>query len=326
MPFTGIVPARNARVKTFFMSKIRNGYALVTGATSGIGYELAKLFAKDGYNLVIVARSEERLRDVADKLSSKYGVKVYPITKDLFDPLAAKEIYDEVISKGIFVCALVNNAGQGECGLFTQTELERELNIVQLNVNSLITLTKLFIREMVARNEGMILNVASLVSDYPSPLLAVYAGTKAFVLSFTEALANELKDSKIKVTALQPGVTDTDFFFKAGEVHTVAYQKTKLSNPEDVAKDGFKALKKGKTKVVSGGKNKMQSFMSKLLPDKALASTMRAQNSPADDTKKRESSHEPSRREREMIQASDNTYKGRDLASNYVSRTVAGKP
>lgn len=302
------------------------GYALITGATSGIGYELCKLFAKDGYQIVMVARSTERLQEVADEISSKYGVKVYPLTKDLFNPAAPKEIYDELLQKGITVTALVNNAGQGEYGFFAKTELERELDIIQLNISSVVALTKYFLNDMLGRNEGRILNVASLVSDYPSPLLAVYAGTKAFILSFTEALVNELKDTDITVTALQPGVTDTDFYYKAGEEKTLAYQETKLSDPEEVAKDGFNALKKGKMKVVSGKKNKMQSFLSKLLPEKKLAETMRLQNSPADELKKRESSHEPSRKEREMIETAETTYKGRDLASNNINRNISGKP
>jgi uncharacterized protein len=301
-------------------------YALVTGATSGIGYELAKLFAKDGYNVVLIARSEERLQQVADEIAEQYGVEVYPLAKDLFRPAAALEIYEDLKIKGIDIHVLVNNAGQGEYGFFANTDLERELDIIQLNISSLISLTKLFLKDMIARNEGKILNVASLISDYPGPLLAVYGGTKAFVLSFTEALANELKETEIMITALQPGVTDTDFFFKAGEENTVAYQETELSDPADVAKDGFNALMKGKGKVVSGAKNKMQSFMSKLMPDKQLAASMRKQNEPADETPKKQSLHEASRKEREMIQSAERTYRGRDLASTREVRHVPGKP
>ncbi len=173
---------------------------------------------------------------------------------------------------------------------------------------------------MVTRNDGKILNLASLVADYPSPLLAVYAATKAFVLSFTEALVNELQDTNVTITALQPGVTDTDFFYKAGEDETMHYQEMELSDPAKVAADGYRALMKGKGKVVSGTKNKIQSLMSNLVPETKLAASMRRQNSLADEIKRKESGHEASKKERDMIQASSNTYRGRDLASDYDTR------
>lgn len=296
------------------------GYALITGATSGIGYELCKLFAADGYNIVMVARSEERLEHVAREISRKYNIQVFPLAKDLFKKEASKEIYDELKQSNIRVTALVNDAGQGEYGFFTETELEREIDIIQLNIISLVALTKYFLKDMVAGNDGKILNVASLVADYPSPLLAVYAASKAFVLSFTEALVNELKDTNVTVTALQPGVTDTDFFYKAGEDETMHYQEMELSDPARVAADGYRALMRGKDKIVSGAKNKIQSLMSNLMPETKLAASMRKQNAPADEIKRKESGHEASRKEREMIQASSNTYRGRDLASDSDDR------
>ena len=296
------------------------GYALITGATSGIGYELSKLFASDGYNIILVARSEERLHEVAEELRIKYNVLTYTLSKNLFRREAAKEIYEEVKEQNFIVTALVNDAGQGEYGFFTETELERELDIIHLNIISVVSLTKYFLKEMVSRNEGKILNVASLVSDYPSPLLAVYAATKAFVLSFTEALVNELQDANVTITALQPGVTDTDFFYKAGEDEATHYQEMELSDPAKVAADGYRALMKGKDKVVSGSKNKIQSMMSNIMPEQKVAAAMRKQMAPADEIKRRQSEHEPSQKEREMIQASSNTYRGRDLASDSGDR------
>lgn len=296
------------------------GYALITGATSGIGYELCKLFASDGYNIAIVARSEERLQQVADEIRDKYNVLVYPLAKNLFKREAAAEIFDELKKNNFLITALVNDAGQGEYGFFTETELEREIDIIQLNIISLVSLTKYFLKDMVTRNDGKILNLASLVADYPSPLLAVYAATKAFVLSFTEALVNELQDTNVTITALQPGVTDTDFFYKAGEDETMHYQEMELSDPAKVAADGYRALMKGKGKVVSGTKNKIQSLMSNLVPETKLAASMRRQNSLADEIKRKESGHEASKKERDMIQASSNTYRGRDLASDYDTR------
>ena len=296
------------------------GYALITGATSGIGYELCKLFASDGYNTVIVARSGERLQQVAEEIRDKYNVQVYPLAKNLFKREAGREIYDELKKNNFLISALVNDAGQGEYGFFAETELEREIDIIQLNIISLVSLTKYFLKDMVMRNDGKILNLASLIADYPSPLLAVYAATKAFVLSFTEAMVNELQDTNITITALQPGVTDTDFFYKAGEDETTHYQEMELSDPAKVAADGYRALMKGKGRVISGTKNKIQSLMSNLIPETKLAASMRRQNSTADETKRKESSHEASKKERDMIQASSNTYRGRDLASDYDAR------
>jgi short-subunit dehydrogenase len=292
----------------------RKGYALITGATSGIGYELAKLFADDGYDLVIIARSDERLHEVSEEISSLYKVQVLPIANDLFRKEAAREIFDEVSQRGLQISVLVNDAGQGEWGYFKDTELNRDLDIIQLNISSLVSLTKYFLKGMLERNEGKILNVASLVSNYPSPLLSVYAGTKAFVLSFTEALRSELEDTEIVVTALQPGVTDTDFFYKAGQEQTVAYQQEEPASPVDVAKDGFDALMAGKDKVVSGMKNKMQAAMSNLMSDEKLAGSMKKQNALSDEISRTHSDHQASIKEREMIRTAGTTYKGRDLA------------
>ncbi|MBA3649687.1 MAG: SDR family oxidoreductase [Chitinophagales bacterium] len=238
--------------------KNNNQFALITGATSGFGYELAKLFAQDGYNLVLVARLEDRLQEVADEIINLFGVEVIPLPKDLFDPNAPFEIYDDIKAQGIAISVLVNNAGQGEYGKFSETDLDRELDIIQLNVGALVSLTKLFLKEMVERNEGKILQLGSVVSTMPAPMMAVYGATKAFVLSFSEALINELKGTNVTLTALLPGASDTDFFHKAHAEDTVTYREEKLSKPADVARDGYEALMKGESKIVSGWKNKVQ--------------------------------------------------------------------
>jgi uncharacterized protein len=257
--------------KKFFM-KEENRYALITGATEGIGYELAKLFAGDGYNLIIVARTEQNLQQRATELS-QYGVTVVPIAKDLFQPDAPFELYDEVRAKGLTVDVLVNDAGQGQFGLFSESDIRRQLEIIQLNVASLTTLTHLFLKDMVARNEGKILQLASIASELPGPWQAVYHGTKAYVLSFTEALIRELKDSAVSMTALQPGATDTDFFNKA-EMLESKIMDTKLSDPVKVARDGYEALMKGDDKIVSGFKNKVMVASSNIMPDTMVAAQM----------------------------------------------------
>lgn len=255
------------------MTKNNSRYALITGGTQGIGYELAKLFAGDGYNLIIVARTEPDLEQRAAELSQQYGVQVVPISKDLFQPEAAFELYDEVKSKGLTVDVLVNDAGQGQFGLFVESDIRRQLEIIQLNVSSLTALTHVFLKDMVARNEGKILQLASIASELPGPWQAVYHGTKAYVLSLTEALINELKDSAVTMTALQPGATETDFFNKA-EMQNSKIMDSKMSDPAQVAKDGYEALMKGDDKVVSGFKNKAMIAMSNVVPDTMLAEQM----------------------------------------------------
>jgi len=259
-----------------------NQYALITGATSGIGYELAKLFAADGWNLVIAARSSKELLAVKDELGGHYKVDVIPIAKDLFVPENATALYDEVAAKGITIEVLVNDAGQGQYGEFIDTDLDRELAIIRLNIESLVALTKHFLRDMVARGHGKILNLSSIASKTPGPFQAVYHGTKAFVQSFSETIRNEVKDKGVVVTALLPGPTDTDFFNKAEMQHAKNVQEGKLADPADVAKDGYEALMKGDDKIVSGLKNKIQVGMSNILPDPVVAEQVRKQQEPVD--------------------------------------------
>lgn len=271
--------------KSNFMAEVNNNrYALITGATSGIGYELAKLFAEDGFNLIIVARDENELKAKAEEFS-RANIDVITISKDLFQPDAAFELYDEVKSKGLTVDVLVNDAGQGQYGLFAEQDIRRLLDIIQLNVNSLTVLTHLFLKDMVARNEGKILQLASIASELPGPWQAVYHATKAYVLSFTEALIRELKDSAVTMTALQPGATDTDFFNKA-EMQESKILDTKLSDPAEVAKDGYEALMSGDDKIVSGFKNKAMTSISNIMPETTVAAQMDKMQQPRDKDKK----------------------------------------
>jgi len=267
------------------MPNTNKRYALITGASSGIGYELAKLFAEDGYNLITVARSGDELQQQATEFSQKYGVDVIPMAKDLFQPQAAFELYDEVKAKGLTVDALVNDAGQGQFGLFVEQDIHRLLDIIQLNVKSLTVLTHLFLKDMVARNEGKILQLASIASQLPGPWQAVYHATKAYVLSFTEALISELKDSAVTLTALQPGATDTDFFNKA-DMQDSKITDTKLSDPAKVAKDGYEALMSGDDKIISGTKNKVMVGMSNVMPESLVADQMKKMQEPKDEKKK----------------------------------------
>lgn len=261
------------------MAQSEKKYALVTGATSGIGYELAKVFAQNGYNLIIVARSSDELQNKSEEISSQYSVEVISLAKDLFNANAAFELYEEVKAKGIVVNVLVNDAGQGVYGPFIETDIQRQLQIIQLNVVSLTALTYLFLKDMAARNEGKILQLGSVVSELPATLQSVYGGTKAYILSLTEALISEVKDTDVTLTVLQPGATDTDFFNKAGAQNSkLVEDKSKLSDPADVAKDAYDALMKGDDKVVSGFKNKAQVAMANVMPDTMLADQMKKQS------------------------------------------------
>lgn len=253
--------------------------ALITGASSGIGRELATLFAKDGYNLVLVARREDKLQDIAEKFKQQFGTSsITVIEKDLSNPDAPQEIYDEVLRQNITVNTLVNNAGFGEYGKFaTETDLQKELNVIQVNLTALVHLTKLFLKDMVGRNEGKILMLGSIASIMPNPMMAVYGATKSFIYSFSEAIRNEVKDTDITITVLMPPATDTDFFNRAGAMNTVAQDQARSMDPADVAKEGYEALMKGKDKAIAGFQTKLQAAAFRVLPDSVVAGAARAQ-------------------------------------------------
>lgn len=258
-------------------------FALITGATTGIGYELAKLFAKDKYNLIIVSRSQDEM-DIRAQEFRQEGIEVITIAKDLFKREEAFALCDEIQNRGLQVDVLVNNAGQGAYGLFKDNDIERELSIIDLNIAATVIITKYFVKQMAARNSGKILNLASIASTTPGPWQTVYHGTKAFVLSFSESLRSELKDTDITVTALLPGATDTDFFNKADmNASKIVQDKDNLADAADVAKDGYDALMAGKDKVVSGFKNKLQVTMSHILPDTMVAEQTKNQQEPANE-------------------------------------------
>lgn len=254
--------------------------ALITGGTSGIGKELAKLFANDQYNLVIVARDQAELDSTAAELSQT-GVQVITIAKDLSFKDQVFELCKEVKNRGIEIDTLVNNAGMGVYGLFKDNDIERELEIINLNINATVILTKHFVQQMASRGDGKVLNLGSIAGKVPGPWQAVYHATKAFVLSFTTAVREEMKDSGITFTALMPGITDTDFFNKAGMNESRAIQDPDVkADPADVAKDGYEALMAGDDRVISGFKNKMQVGMANMTTDSAAAAAMEEQQKP----------------------------------------------
>ncbi|OQP56137.1 SDR family NAD(P)-dependent oxidoreductase [Niastella populi] len=257
-------------------------YALITGGTKGIGYELAKVFAYHGHHLILVARDENKLQQTARELQA-LGVDVITISKDLFLKESPFELFDEIKQRGLTVDILVNDAGQGQYGEFAETDIYRELDIIQLNISSLVVLTKLFLQEMLQRGTGRILNLSSIASKAPGPWQSVYHGTKAFVQSFTEAVRNEVKDTGVTLTALLPGATDTEFFKTAEMEASKIVQEGKLDDPVKVAKDGYEALMRGDDMVISGFKNKVNVAMSNMMPDSAAADNMNKKQAPANE-------------------------------------------
>jgi uncharacterized protein len=261
----------------------QNMNVLITGPTEGIGYELAKKFASEGFNLVLVARDENDLERIAADFKEKYGIQVETVTNDLIQKESPKQVYDTIKSQGIQIDILVNNAAQGQYGLFKDTDLDREIDIIQLNIIGSISLTKHFLKDMLDRKSGKILNVGSVAGEIPGPWQSVYHGTKAFVNSWTMAICNELQDSPITVTLLLPGPTDTEFFDKAEMENSKIVKEGDLADPAKVAKDGFEALMAGKDKIISGLKNKAMVGMSHIMTDQMAAESMRKQQKPAEE-------------------------------------------
>jgi uncharacterized protein len=235
--------------------------ALITGATSGLGYDFVQLFAKDGYNLVLVARNSQRLQEIKKSLPK---IEVTVIAKDLSVPGAAKEVFEETERKGIAIDVLVNNAGFGLMGKFDELDIQKQMNMISLNIAALTELTHYALSGMKLRESGRILNVASTAAFQPGPLMAVYYASKAFVLSFSEALSEELTGSRITVTALCPGATSTNFGAVANVEGTKMFSRAMAS--DDVARKGYAALMKGKRVIVTGGLNKAGAIGAKFMP------------------------------------------------------------
>jgi short-subunit dehydrogenase len=230
--------------------------ALITGASSGIGYELTGLFARDGYNLVLVARNQRQLLQMADELKEQYRVSVKIISKDLSAASAPEEIFTELEQESIEIDALVNNAGSATYGLFSETNLDVELQMMQVNMVTLTHLTKLFLPGMLKKRMGKILNVASTAAFQPGPLMAVYYATKAYVLSFSEALADELRGTGVNVTALCPGPTASGFQ-KRAQMEDSKLFSGQIMDAQTVAHIGYHGLMTNKRVVIPGLRNRM---------------------------------------------------------------------
>ncbi|GLB52985.1 oxidoreductase [Neptunitalea chrysea] len=244
--------------------------ALITGASSGIGKEFAHIHAEKGGDLIIVARNEAKLNALKTELEAKYSIEVVVLVKDLTAPTAPLEIYTEVKESGILLGYLINNAGFGGQGYFHERAWEEDLSMIQLNVISLTALTRYFLPDFVAANKGKILNVSSTAAFMPGPLQAVYYATKAYVTSFSNAIAEELSYTNVTVTVLMPGATETEFARISGMDKTDLFDKA--ASARSVAEDGYNGMIAGKLDVISGLSFSLRMLVSisPLLPKKVL--------------------------------------------------------
>jgi short-subunit dehydrogenase len=247
------------------MSSGEEKWALLTGASGGIGLEIARLLAQDGYSLILVARNELGLRKISDEFQSRYKVKCSVVAADLSDRSQVDEVGQRILSQGIVPEILVNNAGFGSFGEFAKLPLKTELQMVDLNISALVQLTHLFLPTMLKAKRGRILNVASTAAFQPGPYMSTYYATKAFVLSFSEALSEELRHSGVTVTTLCPGPTVSNFQ-KAAGMELSGLKRLKFETSEQVARIGVRALAKGQRIAVSGCVNRLMVFFVPYIP------------------------------------------------------------
>ena len=240
--------------------------ALVTGGSGGIGLELAKVLARSGYDIVLVARKRDTLEAAAGQLEGKFKITAHVFAADLRRQEAPQAIFDFLRNENIPIEILVNNAGFGLGGEFSETDLDRELEMIQVNIAALTQLTKLFLPAMIKRKSGKILNVASTAAFQPGPLMSVYYASKAYVLSFSEALAEELRDSGVTVTALCPGPTKTEFAATAQVGHSRLFTLFGVAAATSVAEFGYQAMMQGKRVAIPGARNKLVAASHRFFP------------------------------------------------------------
>lgn len=257
------------------------GTALITGASAGIGEELARVMAADGYDLVLVARSRDRLESLGRELEAAHGVRVTVLPADLAGPQAPAVLFAQVEGLGLVVDVLVNNAGFGLYGPFVAsggdapTDAARELEMIALNIAALTHLTKLFLPAMVARGRGRVMNVASTAAFQPGPLMAVYFATKAYVLSFSEAIGVELKRSGVTVTTLCPGPTATEFAAAAAMEGSRLFKQGGVMTAAEVARAGYEGMMEGRSVVIPGTRNRIMAHATRLVPRRTAAKMAR---------------------------------------------------
>lgn len=243
--------------------------ALITGASSGIGKEFAHIFASKGYNLILVSRTKKHLDQVAKEIQNEHDANISVLPYDLSKAQAAQHLFDDVKKKDIQINVLINNAGFATYGPFVEMETSTDLDLIDVNIRSLTALTSLFTKEMVRRNEGKILNVASMAAFQPIQHFAVYAASKAYVLNFTEALHDELRNTAVTASVLCPGPTATKFESRAKMNESTLF-KGRVMEARHVAQIGYEGLMKGKMTIIPGWRNKVMAFLSTIAPSRKL--------------------------------------------------------
>lgn len=249
---------------------------LITGASNGIGLELAKIHASKSDNLVLVARNKTKLNEIKIELETQYKILVHTIAKDLSQPNAAQEVYDELKQKNTVVNYLINNAGFGDYGFFYETNWDKELQMINLNISALTHFTKLFLQDMVKRKSGKIMNVASTAAFQSGPTMAVYYASKAYVLNFSEAIDNEVRDKGITVTTLCPGPTETGFLEAAALQDSKLFKGKKIASAKEVAEYGYKAMMQGKTIAIHGLMNRIMANAVRFIPRSMAVKVVRS--------------------------------------------------
>lgn len=255
--------------------------ALITGASAGIGVDLAECFARDGYDLILTARSEGALKDVATRLTAAHGIKAHAIAQDLGAFGGGTAVANEIARRGLNVDVVVNNAGYGYAGALTSSDLQTQLGMIDLNVRALVELTYLYWDRILANKRGGVLNVASTAAFQPGPLMANYYASKAYVLSFSEAMWEEARGMGVHVTCLCPGPTASKFRERAGTGKTKLASASKVMASAPVAQDGYEAWKRNQRVVVTGGRNAFQAGLVKYIPRETLLQMVRNMQSPA---------------------------------------------
>ncbi len=240
--------------------------ALITGATSGIGYEFCKIHAINGGNLIVVARNKKKLEEIKFEFEKQYKISVFVIVKDLSNPNSANEVFNEIKQNNIKIDYLINNAGFGIYGEFTETSLEKEEEMINLNILSLTKLTKLFYKEMLSQNGGKIMNIASIAAFQSGPLMSAYFASKAYVLNFTEGLAYENKNKNITFTAFCPGATDSKFHSVSGFENSNLVKTQKLPSAEYIANIGYNDMLKGKVVSIPVFRDKLLITIQRFVP------------------------------------------------------------
>ncbi len=254
-------------------------YAIITGASGGIGMELVRLIAADQYNLILIARNNEKLSFLKDELEKEYDIKVITLAKDLTDPVAVESVYQEVKQLDVTPLILINNAGFGTYGAFLDNEWKKEEQMIQLNMLALTRLTKLFLPGMIANKKGYIMNVSSVAGFMPGPLMTVYYATKAYVNSFSIALRSELKGTGVHISTLCPGPTATGFEGAAGLEESGLFKRLPLASAQSVAKYGYKMMMKKRGVLVHGILNKITLLFTAILPAEWVAASVKKMQS-----------------------------------------------